>query len=268
MGSVNSSVRNIAVMGGSGTGKTSLVEALLHAAGAIPKAGRVEDGTTVCDHDALAREMKHSIDAQVVHLTHKGVTINLIDTPGLGDFVGRSIACMPAVDMVMLVVDPKMGVDPVFRRLARVAEERNLPRMVVVNKIDRGDDLAEIVTAVTEFLGPIVRAVDLPAQHGHAVVDCFENEAGESDLGEVKGYHSQLVDQVVEVDDALMERPSGGQARLAGGAPRSLREGDAGAASGAAPLRRREGWHGREGAAGGPLPAGAARTRATRGRSK
>ncbi len=206
MGSVNSSVRNIAVMGGSGTGKTSLVEALLHAAGAIPKAGRVEDGTTVCDHDALAREMKHSIDAQVVHLTHKGVTINLIDTPGLGDFVGRSIACMPAVDMVMLVVDPKMGVDPVFRRLARVAEERNLPRMVVVNKIDRGDDLAEIVTAVTEFLGPIVRAVDLPAQHGHAVVDCFENEAGESDLGEVKGYHSQLVDQVVEVDDALMER--------------------------------------------------------------
>lgn len=206
MAGANRSVRNIVVMGGSGCGKTSLIEALLHAAGAIPKIGKIEDGTTTCDSDAIAKELQHSVDPAVVHLVHEGVTVNLIDTPGLSDFVGRGIACMPAADMVLLVIDPKIGVDPVFRRLSRIAEERNLPRMVAINKIDRGDELNEAIESIKEFLGPIVRPLDLPASHGARVVDCFENERGESDLGDVASFHSQLVDQVVEVDEKLMEQ--------------------------------------------------------------
>lgn len=206
MAGANRSVRNIVVMGGSGGGKTSLVEALLHAAGAIPKLGRIEDGSTTGDADPIAKELQHSVEPAIVHLKHQGITINLIDTPGLSDFIGRGMACMPAADMVMLVIDPKIGVDPVFRRLARVAEERKLPRMVVINKIDRGDDLNEAIEAIKEFIGPVVRPLDLPAGHGASVVDCFENEKGESDLGDVATFHAQLVDQVVEVDDALMEQ--------------------------------------------------------------
>ncbi len=206
MAGPNKLVRNIVVMGGSGTGKTTLIEALLHAAGAIPKQGKVEEGSTVCDHDAVAKELQHSVDPAVVHLKHEGVTINLIDTPGLSDFAGRGIACMPAADLVLLCVDPKTAVDPIFRRVSKIAEERRLPRMIAITKIDRGDDPTEALEAIKEFVGPVVRALDLPAGHGQSVVDCFENEAGESDLGEVKSYHSQLVDQVVEVDDALMEQ--------------------------------------------------------------
>ena len=206
MAGANRNVRNIVVMGGSGTGKTTLIEALLHAAGAIPKMGRLEDGTTVCDYDAISKELQHSIDPSVVHLQHEGVVINLIDTPGLSDFMGRGIACMPAADMVLLVVDPKAPIDPVMRRISKLAEERKLPRMIAIGKIDRGDDLSEAVEAIKEFIGPVVRPIDLPAGHGQSVVDCFENEAGESDLGDVKSFHSELVDQVVEVDDALMEQ--------------------------------------------------------------
>lgn len=206
MAGPNKLVRNIVVMGGSGTGKTTLIEALLHAAGAIPKLGKVEDGSTVCDHDPISKELQHSVDPAVVHLKHEGVTINLIDTPGLSDFSGRGMACMPAADMVLIVVDPKTAVDPIFRRVSKLAEDRKLPRMVAINKIDRGDDLEEAIDAITEFVGPVVRALDLPARHGQSVVDCFENESGESDLGDVKEYHSKLVDQVVEVDDALMEQ--------------------------------------------------------------
>jgi len=206
MAGTNRSVRNIVVMGGSGVGKTSLIEALLHAAGAIPKLGKIEDGSTVCDSDAISKELKHSVDPAIVHFKHDGVTINLIDTPGLSDFIGRGIACMPAADMVMLVIDPKTGVDPVFRRMARLAEERREPRLVVINKIDRGEDLTEAFEAIKEFLGPVVRPLDLPAGHGANVVDCFANEQGESDLGSVSDFHAQLVDQVVEVDDKLMEQ--------------------------------------------------------------
>lgn len=206
MAGANRNIRNIVVMGGSGGGKTSLIEALLHVAGAVPKAGRIEDGTTVCDSDAISKELLHSVDPALAFFKHAGVTVNLIDTPGLSDFIGRGMACMPAADLVLFVVDPKTGVDPVFRRLARVAEERKLPRWVVINKIDRGDDLSETVEAIKEFLGPVVRAVDLPAGHGASVVDCFENEKGESDLGDVASFHSELVDQVVEVDDQLMEQ--------------------------------------------------------------
>ncbi|MBX3354825.1 MAG: elongation factor G [Phycisphaeraceae bacterium] len=206
MAGANRSVRNIVVMGGSGGGKTSLIEALLHEAGAIPKAGKVEEGSTVCDYDPISKELRHSVDATVVHLEFEGVTVNLIDTPGLSDFLGRGLACMPAADMVLLVVDPKTGVDPVFRRLAKVAEERKLPRMVAINKIDRGDELSEAIEAIKDFLGPVVRPLDLPAGHGASVVDCFENEKGESDLGDVASFHSQLVDQVVEVDEKLMEQ--------------------------------------------------------------
>jgi len=206
MSGANRSVRNIIVMGGSGTGKTSLIEALLHAAGAIPKLGKIEDGSTVCDADPISKELQHSVDPAVVHFVHEGVTVNLIDTPGLSDFLGRGVACMPAADMVLLVLDPKAGVDPVFRRVARLAEERKLPRMVAINKIDRGDDLTEAIEAIKEFLGPVVRPLDLPAGHGASVVDCFVNEKGESDLGDVATFHSELVDQVVEVDDKLMEQ--------------------------------------------------------------
>ncbi|HMN95441.1 MAG TPA: elongation factor G [Phycisphaerales bacterium] len=199
-------IRNIAVVGGPGTGKTTLVEAMLAAAGAIGRAGRVEDGTTLCDYDDIEKEMKHSLDSALVHFDYGGAHINLIDTPGSSDFLGKAIGAFPAVETVMVVIDAAAGVHQVTQRLMKIAQERNLPRMIVVNRIDAAEDLAQVVADIKEAFGNICLPVNLPADGGKRVVDCFRNTAGESDLGAVDDFHTAIHEQIIEVDEELMQR--------------------------------------------------------------
>jgi elongation factor G len=199
-------IRNLAICGGPGAGKTTLVEAMLAATGAIGRAGRVEDGNTVCDYDDLAKEMRHSLDSVLVHLDHSGAHVNLIDTPGSADFIGRAMSVFPAVETVMVVIDADAGIHQVARRLMKFAEERNLPRMIVVNKIDQGADLAALVGELKETFGSVCLPVNLPADKGRRVVDCFRNTQGQSDLGAVDGFHTAIHEQIIEVDDELMQR--------------------------------------------------------------
>jgi len=199
-------IRNVALTGAAGAGKTTLAEHLLHNAGVIGRAGRVEDGNTVSDYDDLEKDVGHSLDSAVVHFDHNGSHINLIDTPGLSDFIGKTISVFPAVETVIVTIGADTGINPVVRRLLKTAEERNLPRVIVVNKIDQDGDLAGLLSAIQETFGSVCQPVNLPADGGKAVVDCFQNAEGSSDLGDVADFHTGIVDQVVEVDEELMEQ--------------------------------------------------------------
>ena len=200
-------IRNVALAGYGGAGKTSLAEALLAAAGAIPAPGSVDQGTTVCDFDPMEQRLKHSLEPAVVSLDTSGRHINILDTPGYPDFIGRAISVLPAVETVAVVVDADAGIEITTQRMMETAAERNLCRMVVINKIDHGgNDIQGLLAQVRETFGAECLPINLPAENGAKVQDCFFQPSGEAtDFSSVEEAHTEIIDQVVEVDEALME---------------------------------------------------------------
>lgn len=200
-------VRTLALVGASAAGKTSLAEALLHEAGAIGARGSVERGTTVSDHDPLERRMQHSLNASVMHLMHAGTRVHFIDTPGGADFLGQSLPPLEAVETAAVVVNAATGIEPMTLRMMAYAAERHLSRMVIVNKIDtQGVDLASLLARIQAAFGRECLPLNLPAAGGTQVIDCFFNREGQSDIGSVEDAHRALVEQVVEVDAAFVDR--------------------------------------------------------------
>lgn len=200
-------VRNIALVGHSNSGKTTLVDALLAATGVISEPGSIARGTTVCDFDPMEKEYQHSLDVGITSINVHGKHINLIDAPGLPDFVGRSISVLPAVETAAIVINAASGVEPVTQRMWKAADSRNLCRMIIVNKIDAdGVDLQELTAQIKDTFGAECLPINLPADGGKRVIDCFFQPSGEgADFSTVEEAHSQIVDQVVEVDEELME---------------------------------------------------------------
>src|SRR6266581_3994099 len=200
-------IRTVALVGHTGAGKTTLAEALLARAGAIPSAGSVERGNTVCDFDPLEKEYRHSLNSAIVNFSWKNTHIHLIDTPGSPDFMGQAIGALAAVETAVVVVNAETGVQLATDRMLKWAAKRNLCRMIVVNKIDAENaDLPALVERIRAAVGRECLPINLPAQGAKEVVDCFFNPDGEADFSSVKEAHSALVDQVVEVDEALMEK--------------------------------------------------------------
>src|SRR5690349_2482389 len=130
-------IRNVALIGHRGSGKTSLHEALLFEAGVINRLGRVEDGSTVSDFEADEQAREMSIGASVATFEYDGRKINLIDTPGEPSFVADTIASLRVVDAAVVVVNAVMGVEVHTERLWERANEGNLARLVFVNMLDR-----------------------------------------------------------------------------------------------------------------------------------
>ncbi len=199
-------IRNLAFTGAAGVGKTTLIESILHTAGVIGRTGRVEDGNTVCDFDDIEKEFKHSLDSALVHFDYEGAHLNLIDTPGSSDFIGKAISVLPAVETVVVVIDASAGIETITQRMMKRAEERNLPRLIVINKIDNATDLPGILSGLKEMFGNVCLPLNLPADGGKSIADCFGTDSGDSDLGDVAEFHTQIVDQIVEVDEKLMEQ--------------------------------------------------------------
>ncbi len=198
-------IRNIALVGHAGAGKTTLAEHLLHAAGVIGKAGAVEKGDTVADFEAEEKEHGHSLTSALLQFEHAGRKINLIDTPGYPDFIGAAMSCLPAVEVVMIAVDATKGVQPMTRRLAKLAGDRRLPMMFVINKIDSPEaDCPGVLAAIQETFGARCVPMNLPASGGAGVADCIAEESGDADFSSVAEAHTAIVDQIVEVDDELM----------------------------------------------------------------
>ena len=200
-------IRNVALAGHAGAGKTTLFEALLQAGGAVQAAGTVERGTTVSDHDPLEKARGHSINTAIASIDHGGAHINLIDTPGAADFRGPTLSALAAVETVAVVVSATAGIEHGSVRLMQYAHGRRLARWIVVNRIDQpGIDLAALLDALRAQFGAECLPVNLPAGHGSAVVDCLGRRDGDSDLGPVAGFHQRLIDQVVEINATVMGR--------------------------------------------------------------
>lgn len=198
-------IRNIALTGPAGGGKTTLAEALLAAAGVIGAAGSVNEGSTVSDTGPQEKALQHSIAASVMGLAWRDAWINLIDTPGYVDFQGAALSILPAVETVAVVIGADGGVDATARRMMQWAGERGLCRLVIINRIDvAAARLEALLDDLRDTFGSECLPLDLPAEGGRRVVDCFFTPQGAADFSSVDAAHEQLVDQVVEVDEALM----------------------------------------------------------------
>jgi elongation factor G len=202
--------RNLALVGQAGAGKTTLAESLLYAAGALRAKGSVVRGTTVADSDPQEKRLQHSLDAALLCFETRGKRIQLIDAPGLVDFAGRALPALEAVESAAIVVDAVQGVQPATHQMMQYAQARGLARFVVVTRIDAPEARPEDVLAqVREAFGKECLPLNLPADRGRRVVDCFFQSAAPDgavpDFGSVASAHEALIDQVVEVDEALMQ---------------------------------------------------------------
>ena len=200
-------IRTLALVGPAAAGKTSIAEALLHKSGAIGAQGSLERGTTVSDHDPLERRAQHSLNASVMHLQRGDTRVHFIDTPGGADFLGQSLPALEAVETAAVVISAVTGIEPMAVRMMEHAAARHLDRLIIVNKIDTpGVNLAALLAQIQSTFGRECLPVNLPDANGSKVVDCFYNRTGHSDFGSVDGAHRALVEQVVEVDAAFVDR--------------------------------------------------------------
>jgi elongation factor G len=223
-------IRNVAVVGHRGTGKTSLVEALLFQSGATNRLGTVESGSTASDWDEDEQRRQMSLSASICHLEWQGRKINLIDTPGDAGFQGDAIAALRVVEGALFVLSAVMGVEvQTVRHWAR-AEEADLSRVLFVNMLDRERaDFFRVLDAMREQLSDKCVAVHIPIGAEHeltGIVDLLHMQAymdsgGQRESGpveipadmqaQVDQYREKLLDAVVETDEGLMERYLDGQ---------------------------------------------------------
>ena len=217
-------VRNVAVIGHSHSGKTSLVSALLFTAGSTPRLGRVDDGTTTTDYDEEEISRQMTISASLAAVEWGKAKINLIDTPGFNMFVHEAEMAMPAVDAALVVVDSVSGVQVVTQKIWNFADKLSLPRVVVCTRMDRERaDFERVMDSLTTTFGRTVVPVQLPIgaeKNFKGVVDLVKMKAYYYEMGgngrarvedipadmaeQAKAAHEALVELVAEGDDELM----------------------------------------------------------------
>jgi elongation factor G len=216
-------IRNVALVGHGGAGKTSLAEALLHRAGAITRVGRVEDGSTVCDHDPEEQRRGLSLSLAVAPFEWKGHKVNLVDTPGYADFMGDVAAALRVVDLAVFVVSAVDGVEVQTEAIWREAARLDVPRMVFINKLDRERASFErTLDELRDRLGAGVAPLELPigSEAGfQGIADLLTDtahiyEGGVPHTEPIPGdmealerqVHDNLIEGIVVAEDSLLER--------------------------------------------------------------
>jgi elongation factor G len=220
-------IRNVALIGHRGSGKTSLHEAMLFEAGAVNRLGAVANGSTVSDHAADEQEREMSIDVSLACFEYEGREINLLDTPGEPSFIADAISALRAADAAVVVVNGVAGVEVSTERLWRRADAEGLARLVFVNMLDRERaDFFAALDSLKSAFGPHVVATEIPIGAEHelrGVIDLIdlkafvyegdgrEGQAEEIEIPEelralAEEHREKLMDEVAENSDELMER--------------------------------------------------------------
>ena len=205
-------LRTVALVGHGSCGKTTLIEAMLYRSGMISELGTVEKGNTMCDNDALEKEVQHSIRLAVAHIDTAmpdltPVRIHVIDTPGYADYLGQDLSALDAVSSVAAVIDATKGPELLTLRMMEAAKERHLCRMIVVNKFDAPDvDLEALLEELRRVWGDGVLPINLPTKNRTRVIDCFDRDTGESDIMSVEDVHRAFIEKIIEQDDAMLEK--------------------------------------------------------------
>ena len=226
------SVRNVVLVGHSGAGKTTLVEALLVSTGTIQRAGRVEDGTTVSDFDDVEVRQQRSVNLTLAPVVHGGVKVNLLDTPGYADFTGDLRAGLRAADAALFTVSATEGVDGLTRMLWEECAAVGMPRAVVITKIDHqrgdfdealascreafGDSVAPLYLPVTDPQGGVRGLIGLLSErlYDYAGGSREERDPDPADADRIDEARSALIEAIIQEseDESLMDRYLSGEA--------------------------------------------------------
>jgi elongation factor G len=219
-------IRNLVLLGHSGAGKTSLSEAMLFAAGAINRLGKVDDGTSTSDYDPAEAKRRISINLSVLPLQWKGTKINLLDAPGYSDFVAEIKAGLRVSESAIVVVSATAGVEVGTELAWEYSEEAKLPHLLFVNKMDRENaDFSQVVKQIQTKFGNKCLPVQLPiGAHTtfQGIIDLLTkksytgNPAKEGEVpatlkGEVDSLREKVVEAIAELDDKLLEKYLGGE---------------------------------------------------------
>lgn len=221
-------IRNLVLLGHGGCGKTMLAEAMLYSTKAIERFGKVDDGTSTMDHDPEEVKRKISIGTSIAPLEYKDVKVNILDTPGFFDFVGEVKGALRAADVAGIVVCAVSGVEVGTEKAWGYTEEQNMPRVIIVNKMDRENaNFDGAVKALREKFGTSVIPVQIPigaADKFQGIVDVLKNKAFVLEGGKmvekpvpadlvskVEEYKMMLIESVAETDDALLTKYLDGQ---------------------------------------------------------
>jgi elongation factor G len=214
-------IRNIALVGHSGTGKTSLAEAMMFVSGATNRLGKIEDGSTISDWDPDEQKRNFSLNLSILPLEWNGHKVNLVDTPGYMDFMGEVKCGLRAVEVAMITVDAVSGVQVGTEFAWRFANELDLPRAVIVNRMDRENaDFAAALSQIQSLWGGKCVPLQLPIgsqQAFQGVVDLLAmkaytgEKAEETDIpgdmaGQADSYREKLIELAAETDDTLITK--------------------------------------------------------------
>ena len=218
------SIRNICLLGHSGSGKTALAESLLYMTGAIDRIGKNADGNTVCDYDPEEIKRHISISTSVVPLEYKNIRINLLDTPGAFDFSGAVMEALRAADAAILVCSAKDGITVGFEKAWKYCEERNMPRFVYISKVDEdhsdynatfealrakyGNKIAPVVVPIWDGSHRVTGIIDVLNKRAYEMRNLkrVEIEVPEDKVPVIEEFNDALKEAVAETDEALMDR--------------------------------------------------------------
>ena len=218
-------IRNICLLGHSGCGKTTFAETMLFESGSIPRRGNVESGNTVSDFTGIEKERGNSLFSTLMHAKWKDSKINILDTPGLDDFIGEVVSSLKVADTSLILVNASQGVEVSTELVWEYVAKFNTPSMFVVNQIDHEkSDFENTLEQIRNRFGNKVIPVQYPLNQGtsfNTIVDAlrmtmyvFEEEGGkpkkvdipESEIGRAQEMHNQLVEAAAENDEGLMEK--------------------------------------------------------------
>ncbi|PYX88452.1 MAG: elongation factor G, partial [Acidobacteria bacterium] len=218
-------IRNVVLVGHGHAGKTSLVSSMLYTAGATQRLGRVDDGTAATDYDDEEIARKMTISSGLAHAEWGKTKINFVDTPGFNMFVHEAKMVLPAVEAALVIVDGVAGVEVVTERVWGYCDEINLPRMVVVSRMDRErSDATRVLESLNKAFGRLVMPLQLPIgseKNLSGIIDLVRMKARTYEMGgngkgkegdipenlkaTAQEWHEKLVELVAEGNDALME---------------------------------------------------------------